>query len=76
MSIHNKYSQEVIWHTKYTQEGYQLGKEPEIIEMIQPATVMWLGRLVKSDNMNLCKKLTFTKAEGTSREGGSPALRW
>jgi len=37
---------------------------------------MWLGHLVKSDNMNICSKLTFTKAEDTKREGASASLGW
>jgi hypothetical protein len=46
------------------------------MEMVKATTVMWLGHLVKSDNMNRCRKMNFTKAKGTRREGGSPSLRW
>jgi hypothetical protein len=56
--------------------GRVSGQETEIIAMVKATTVMWLGHLVKSDNMNLCSKLTFTKAESTKREGASPSLRW
>jgi len=37
---------------------------------------MWLEHLVKSDSLNLCSKLTFTKTEGTKEEGASLPLRW
>lgn len=75
-STHNNDSQENIRHIRYTQEGYQVGTEPEIMETVTATTVMWLGHLVKSNNMNLCRKMTFTKAEGTRREGGSSSPRW
>jgi len=29
-----------IWHIKYTQEGYQVGREPEIMAMVKATTVM------------------------------------
>jgi dihydrofolate reductase len=53
----------------YTQEGFQVGKEPEIMAMVKATTVMLLGHLVKSDNMNLCRKMIFTKAKGNVGEG-------
>jgi hypothetical protein len=50
------------WHVRYNQL-YQLYKEQNTAEVVKARKLRWLGYLFKSKDMNLCRKLNFTKPE-------------
>jgi hypothetical protein len=43
--------------------------------MVKAARLRWLGRLYRTEELNPCKKLTFSKPMGT-RKKGRPPVRW
>jgi hypothetical protein len=49
--------------------------EPDNIKMVKSARLRWLGHLYRTEELNPCKKLTFSKPTGT-REKGRPPVRW
>jgi hypothetical protein len=42
---------------------YQLYEEPDIVKVVKAGRLRWLGHLFRSEDMNPCRKLTFTKPE-------------
>jgi hypothetical protein len=56
---------------RYNYELYQLHNEPEIIHKIKDTRVRWLGHLFRTDELYLCRKVTFINPDGT-REVGLP----
>jgi hypothetical protein len=39
--------------------------EPDNIKMVKAARLRWLGHLYRTEELNPCKKLTFSKPTGT-----------
>jgi hypothetical protein len=64
-----------VWRIRYNQELYGLYNKPDIIKMDKAARLRWLGYLYRTEELNPCKKLTFSKPIGT-RKKGRPPVRW
>jgi hypothetical protein len=43
--------------------------------MVKAARLRWLGHLYRTEELNPCKKLTFSKPIGTRKKGRLP-VRW
>jgi hypothetical protein len=54
---------------------YQLYEEPYIVKVVKAGRLRSLGHLFRSEDMNPCRKLTFTKPENIRRRG-RPSIRW
>jgi hypothetical protein len=63
------------WQLKYNHELYDLNKNPEIVKTVKLGGLRWLGHLTIANDISPCRKLTFSKPEGT-RRAGRPSLRW
>jgi hypothetical protein len=63
------------WRIKYNNELYDLNKNPEIVKTVKLGRLRWLGHLIRANEISPCRKLTFSKPEGT-RRAGRPSLRW
>jgi hypothetical protein len=63
------------WRIKYSHELYDLYKNPEIVKTVKLGRLRWLGHLTRANEISSCRKLTFSKPEGT-RRAGRPSLRW
>jgi hypothetical protein len=59
----------------YNDELYKLFKEPNIVQSVKINRLKCLGHIRRMDESSLCKKLTFSRLEG-SRKEGRPKLRW
>jgi hypothetical protein len=57
------------WQIRYNNELCQLLGEPDIIKEVKARRVRWLGHLFGGNKSNPCRKLTFTRPEGTRRVG-------
>jgi hypothetical protein len=64
-----------VWRIQYSDELYELFKEPNIVQSIKINRLKWLGHVRRKDESLLCRKLTFSQLEG-SREKGRLKLRW
>jgi hypothetical protein len=64
-----------VCRIRYNQELYGLYNEPDVIKMVKAARLRWLGHLYRTEELNPCKKLTFSRPTGTRKEGRSP-VRW
>jgi hypothetical protein len=49
--------------------------EPNVVQSIKINGPKWLGHVRRMDESLLCRKLTFSRPEG-SRKKGRPKLRW
>jgi hypothetical protein len=45
----------------------ELYNEPDIIKMVKAARLRWLGHLYRTEELNPCKKLIFSKPMGTGK---------
>jgi hypothetical protein len=63
------------WRIRYNNRLYQLFGEPDIINEIKSRRVRWLGHLLRTNESNPCRELTFTTLHGTRRVG-RPPTRW
>jgi hypothetical protein len=43
--------------------------------MVKAARLRWLGHLYRTEELNTCKKLTYSKPTAT-RKKGRPPVRW
>jgi hypothetical protein len=64
-----------VWRIRYNHVLYGLYNEPDIIKMVKAARLRWLGHLYRTEDLNPCRKLTFSKTMGT-RTKGRPPVRW
>jgi hypothetical protein len=64
-----------VWRIRYNQELYGLYNEPYIIKMVKASRLRWLGHLCRTEELNPCKKLIFSKPIGTRKKGRQP-VRW
>jgi hypothetical protein len=64
-----------VWRIRYKQELYGLYNKSDIIKMVKAARLRRLGHLYRTEDLNPCKKLTFSKPIGT-RKKGRPPVRW
>jgi hypothetical protein len=62
------------WHIIYNHELYQLYEEPNAEKVVKAGRLRWLVHLFRLEDMNPCKKSTFTKPENITR--GRPSVRW
>jgi hypothetical protein len=62
------------WNVRYNHELYQLWGAGHS-KSDKSRRIRWLGHLFRSEDMNPCRKLTFTKA-GNIRRRGIPSIRW
>jgi hypothetical protein len=60
------------WRIKYNHELYQLYEEPDIVKVVKVGRLRWLRHLFRSEDMNPCRKLTFTKPGNIRRRGRPP----
>jgi hypothetical protein len=63
------------WRIKDSHELYDLYRNPEIVKTVKLGRLRWLGHLTRANEISPCRKLTFSKPEGT-RRAGRPSLRW
>jgi hypothetical protein len=61
-----------VWRIRYNQELNGLYNEPDIIKMVKAARLRTLGLLNRTEELNPCKKLTFSKPTGTRKKGRPP----
>jgi hypothetical protein len=61
-----------VWRIRYNQELYGLYNEADIIKMVKAARLRTLGLLNRTEELNPCKKLTFSKPIGTRKKGRPP----
>jgi hypothetical protein len=54
---------------------YALYDELDIVKVIKIGRLKWLGRLLRMQELDSCRKLTVLKPEGTRRVG-KPKLKW
>jgi hypothetical protein len=54
---------------------YQLYEEPDIVKVVTAGRLRWLEHLFRSEDMDPCRKLTFTKPENIRRRG-RPPIQW
>jgi hypothetical protein len=54
---------------KYNHELYDLYKNPETVKTVKLGSLRWLGHLTRAKEISPCRKLTFSKHEGTGRAG-------
>jgi hypothetical protein len=57
-------------------ELYQLYKDPNIIKIVKANRIRWLGHIFRTDDSNLCKKVTFNNPLYGERRIGRPTTRW
>jgi hypothetical protein len=72
--IHRPTNDNVQGRIRYNGELYQLFDEPDIIKVIKGRRVRWLARLFRTHKLYPCRKLMFSKPEGTRRVG-KPSIR-
>jgi hypothetical protein len=58
-----------VWGIKYSDELYNLYKDPDIVRVIQVARIRWLGHIVRVEDNSPCKKITFFQPEGSRKKG-------
>ena len=63
------------WPGRYSDELYQLYKEPKIAQGITAIRVGWLRQLFRADELYPWRKLIFTNPDGTTKVGRS-RIRW
>jgi hypothetical protein len=73
--IYGPVNDKIIWRIRYNNELHQLLGEPDIIKEVKASRVRWLVHLFRGNESNPCRKLTFTRPEGTRRVG-RPPKRW
>jgi hypothetical protein len=56
-------------------ELYEFYNAPAIVKTVKLVGLRWLGYLTRANETSPCRKLTFSKPEGTSR-AGKPSPRW
>jgi hypothetical protein len=60
---------------KYNDELYKVFKEPNIVQSIKVNRLNWLGHIRRMDESLLCRKLTFSQLEGSTKKW-RPYLKW
>jgi hypothetical protein len=63
------------WHIRCNKKSYKRHNQPNVIGVIKAGRVRWLGHLIRADDSNPCKKVTFIQLYGTRRIG-RPSARW
>lgn len=65
-----------IWHTSYNGVLHLLHKELDVMKAVEATRARWLRRLLRSENVNLCRTLIFTLPKGPGKMGGKSSVRW
>jgi hypothetical protein len=73
MKIYGSTNDNGTWRIRYNHELYQLYEELDIVKVAKAGRLRWLGHLFRSENMNPCRKLTFTKLEHIRRRRRPPS---
>jgi hypothetical protein len=63
------------WRILYNYEIDQVFNEPDVVTFLKRQRLRWAGHIVRTEEDNPVKKLTFQKHFG-SRRKGRPKLRW
>jgi len=60
------------WRTRYINELYMPYNELDIVKVIKIGRLRWLRHLFRMQKLDLCRKLTLFKPEGTQLVGKPP----
>ena len=58
-----------IWRTRYRNELYMLYDELDMLKVVKIGRLRWLGHLFRTQELDICRKLTLLKQEGTWHVG-------
>jgi hypothetical protein len=67
--IYGPTREEEGWRIQYSYELLGLHNAPEIVTNIKLGSLSWLRHLTRANDTCPCKKVTFSKPEGTRRAG-------
>jgi hypothetical protein len=62
------------WRTRCNKGLYSLGNELDSVKVVEIGRMRWLGQLFRMQRLDICRKLTVLKPEGTRRVG-KPKMR-